>query len=51
MVKIYESFIVIYYEMGYIQYFMNYENQFVYFRDGVNLGMYYGFYFRKCLRN
>lgn len=37
-VKTHESLIVIHHEMGHIQYFMNYENQSVHFRDGANPG-------------
>lgn len=48
-VKTHESLIVIHHEMGHIQYFMNYENQSVHFRDGANPGMYHGSYSRKCL--
>lgn len=50
-VKTHESLIVIHHEMGHIQYFMNYENQSVHFRDGANPGMYHGSKSRKCLRN
>lgn len=50
-VKTHESLIVIHHEMGHIQYFMNYENQSVHFRDGANPGMYHGSYSRKCLKN